>query len=92
MNPLFPSGNYVCLKAFMVDITQIIICCHTVGSWVKFDILEEHDASIFRMIQLGVGGYWVIVYLDQITTDGQSGQIILRAYDQKIIQFCCSVS
>ena len=67
--------------AFMVDITHIIICCHTVGSWIKCDILEEHDASIFRMIELGKGGLWVIVCLGHITTDGQSDQTILRAYD-----------
>jgi len=65
----------------MVDITRIIICCHTVGSQVKCDILEEHDASIFRMIELGEGGHSVIVCLGHIMTDGQSGQIILRAYD-----------
>ena len=41
----------------MVDVTHIIICCHPVGSRVKCDILEEHDASIFRMIELGVGGH-----------------------------------
>ena len=66
----------------MVDITHIIICCHTVRSWVKCDILEECDASIFRMIELGVGGHWVIVCLAQITTDSQSGQTIFRAYDR----------
>ena len=67
-------------EAFMVDITHII-CCHTLGSWVKCGILEEHDASIFRMIELGEGGHWVIVCLGHITTDGQSGQTFLRAYD-----------
>jgi hypothetical protein len=85
MTPLFQSGNYVCLGPSWWIVLDHNLYCHTVGSGVKSDILEEHAASIFRVIEFGLGGYWVIVRLGYITTDGQLGQTILRACDQMVM-------